>query len=210
MAARSVRVVSRNASVMGDSRASDVCERKAEADAEAARTWAEEQKRAERLGFRPQKELLYNRLLPYADRLDEESALLLANIRENFGKSVVLRELKPGAAIWTARLIKYCHCTLLIDESSRCPIVAVVQIIVRRCGILPASRKLRGIRFSEVGSVATLSVVALSAIIIVIVRRRQGRSRGFRGPAIAFRGPAITFRVAGKSVLNDLNLRSMQ
>lgn len=105
-------VVSRNASVMGDSRASDVCEREAEAD--AAQTWAEEKKRAEKLGFRPQKELLYNRLLPYSDELDAESAQLLASIRENFGKSVLLRELKPGAAIWTARLIKYAILALYV------------------------------------------------------------------------------------------------
>lgn len=63
--------------------------------------------RARVLGFRPQKEILYNRLLPYHQQLDAESESLLKRIRTNLGRAVVLRELKPGAAVWTARLIKY-------------------------------------------------------------------------------------------------------
>ncbi|XP_077299850.1 proteasome activator complex subunit 4-like isoform X2 [Arctopsyche grandis] len=65
------------------------------------------EERAQVLGFRPQKEILYNRLLPYHQQLDAESESLLKKIRTNLGRAVVLRELKPGAAVWTARLIKY-------------------------------------------------------------------------------------------------------
>lgn len=63
--------------------------------------------RAKRLGYEPQKELVYNSWLPYADQLDDESEKLLQQIRTNFAKAVMLKELKPGCAIWSARLIKY-------------------------------------------------------------------------------------------------------
>lgn len=56
------------------------------------------------LGFRPQKELVYNKLLPYADKLDVESQVWLAQIKGNLGRAVMLRELKPGCVFWTSRL----------------------------------------------------------------------------------------------------------
>lgn len=56
------------------------------------------------LGFRPQKELVYNKLLPYADELDAESRKMLAEIKENLGRAVMLREIRPGCAQWTSRL----------------------------------------------------------------------------------------------------------
>ena len=59
------------------------------------------------LGFRPQKELLYNQLLPYADKLDEESVEQLAVIKANLGKAIKLRDLKIGATHWTCQLGKY-------------------------------------------------------------------------------------------------------
>ncbi|XP_025835713.1 proteasome activator complex subunit 4B-like [Agrilus planipennis] len=58
-------------------------------------------------GFLPQKENVYNKLLPYADKLDEESARLFLDIKTNLVKSVLAKETRPGCALWTSRLIKY-------------------------------------------------------------------------------------------------------
>uniref|UniRef100_A0A8C5MEZ8 Proteasome activator subunit 4 n=1 Tax=Leptobrachium leishanense TaxID=445787 RepID=A0A8C5MEZ8_9ANUR len=60
-----------------------------------------------RLGFVPQKEIVYNRLLPYAERLDRESNELLAKIKSCLGRAVHLRELWPGALFWTRKLNTY-------------------------------------------------------------------------------------------------------
>lgn len=54
--------------------------------------------------FRPQKELMYNKLLPYASELDAESRVRLAEIKGNLGRAVMLRELMPGCVFWTTRL----------------------------------------------------------------------------------------------------------
>ena len=59
-----------------------------------------------KLGFRPQKENVYNKLLPYADKLDEESTKLFYDIKTNLIKSVLAREMRPGFALWTSRLNK--------------------------------------------------------------------------------------------------------
>ncbi|XP_063047941.1 proteasome activator complex subunit 4A [Engraulis encrasicolus] len=59
------------------------------------------------LGFVPQKDIVYNKLLPYADRLDGESNQILASIKENLGRAVYLRELWPGCMFWTRRLSTY-------------------------------------------------------------------------------------------------------
>ncbi|KYQ53699.1 Proteasome activator complex subunit 4 [Trachymyrmex zeteki] len=56
--------------------------------------------------FRPQKELVYNKLLPYANELDEESRIWLAEIKGNLGRAVMLRELLPSV-FWSDRLILY-------------------------------------------------------------------------------------------------------
>lgn len=53
-----------------------------------------------------QKENVYNRLLPYGDELEEESAELFENIKSNLIKSVLAREMRPGCALWTSRLNK--------------------------------------------------------------------------------------------------------
>lgn len=55
--------------------------------------------------FRPQKEIVYNRLLPYASRLDEEATELLAEIKAGLSRAVLLRELWPGAAFWCRKLV---------------------------------------------------------------------------------------------------------
>ncbi|KAE8600768.1 hypothetical protein XENTR_v10013403 [Xenopus tropicalis] len=63
--------------------------------------------RAEELGFTPQKEIVYNLLLPYANRLDRESNELLAQIKGSLGRAVQLRELWPGVLFWTRKLTTY-------------------------------------------------------------------------------------------------------
>lgn len=59
------------------------------------------------LGFQPQKDIVYNKLLPYADRLDEESNDVLSKIKGNLARSVQLREIWPGVLFWTRKLSTY-------------------------------------------------------------------------------------------------------
>lgn len=66
----------------------------------------DKEERFKKLGFRPQKENVYNKLLPYADKLDEESNRLFIDIKTNLVKSVLAREIRPGCALWTSRLNK--------------------------------------------------------------------------------------------------------
>ncbi|KAL8607379.1 hypothetical protein ACOMHN_024404 [Nucella lapillus] len=63
--------------------------------------------REEALGFVPQKESNYCRLLPYADVLDKESNEVLVEIKENLAKSVQLRDIKIGTSHWGVQLTKY-------------------------------------------------------------------------------------------------------
>ena len=63
--------------------------------------------RAATLGFKPQKEIVYNQLLPYSASLDEESSQSFSVIKTNLAKTICLRELRPGFVIWTSRLNKY-------------------------------------------------------------------------------------------------------
>ncbi|XP_012226473.1 proteasome activator complex subunit 4B-like [Linepithema humile] len=58
------------------------------------------------LGFRPQKELVYNKLLPYADEFDVEARKWLAEIKGNLGYAVMLREIK-GCTCWLSGLDTY-------------------------------------------------------------------------------------------------------
>lgn len=57
--------------------------------------------------MKPQKENHYNRLLPYADEIDDESEKLFVDIKTNLIKSVLAQEMRPGCALWTSRLNKY-------------------------------------------------------------------------------------------------------
>lgn len=59
---------------------------------------------SETLGFVPQKDIVYNKLLPYADKLDEESNDILSKIKGNLGRAVQLREIWPGVLFWTRKL----------------------------------------------------------------------------------------------------------
>ncbi|XP_066249765.1 proteasome activator complex subunit 4B-like [Euwallacea similis] len=65
------------------------------------------ERRAAALGFKPQKESVYNELLPYAKHLDLESEKLFLAIKTNLVKAVLAREIRPGCALWTSRLNKY-------------------------------------------------------------------------------------------------------
>lgn len=65
-----------------------------------------EEERYKKLGFKPQKEIIYNRFLPYADKLDDESLKLYTDIKTNLVKSVLLREMRPGCVLWVSRLNK--------------------------------------------------------------------------------------------------------
>ncbi|XP_076868497.1 proteasome activator complex subunit 4A isoform X2 [Brachyhypopomus gauderio] len=62
---------------------------------------------SEALGFVPQKDIVYNKLLPYEDKLDAESNEILAQIKGNLGRAVQLRELWPGVTFWTRKLSTY-------------------------------------------------------------------------------------------------------
>ena len=64
------------------------------------------EERAAALGFYPQKEVIYNSILPYADKLDEESTDMWNEIKLNLGRAIALRELRPGYVMWTGRLTK--------------------------------------------------------------------------------------------------------
>lgn len=68
--------------------------------------WKPSPERIKALGFRPQREILINNLLPYAEQLDEESVLLFQQIKTNLAKSVMLREMKPACGVWSSRLMK--------------------------------------------------------------------------------------------------------
>lgn len=58
----------------------------------------------ETLGFVPQKDIVYNKLLPYADRLDDESNGILSKIKGNLSRAVMLKEMWPGVLFWTRKL----------------------------------------------------------------------------------------------------------
>lgn len=53
-----------------------------------------------------QKEIVYNKLLPYAHCLDDEATRILAEIKHNLGRAVALRELNPGGLHWCNRLFR--------------------------------------------------------------------------------------------------------
>lgn len=63
------------------------------------------EERIKKLGFCPQKELVYNKLLVYSDEIDEESLTYLADIKTNFGKAVLCHDLRD-ISFWVNHLIK--------------------------------------------------------------------------------------------------------
>ncbi|TKS89783.1 Proteasome activator complex subunit 4B [Collichthys lucidus] len=59
------------------------------------------------VGFTPQKEIVYNGLLPYSHRLDREATELLAEIKANLSRAVLVKELWPGVAFWSRKLFSF-------------------------------------------------------------------------------------------------------
>lgn len=62
--------------------------------------------RFDKLGFNPQKELVYNKLLVYSDEIDKESLIYLAEVKTNLGKAVLCRDLRD-ISFWASHLLKY-------------------------------------------------------------------------------------------------------
>ncbi|XP_076047764.1 proteasome activator complex subunit 4-like isoform X2 [Oratosquilla oratoria] len=58
-------------------------------------------------GFKPQKEVVYNKLLPYSGKLQEEILEHLKCIKENLAKAVILRDIRPGCIHWVAKLSRF-------------------------------------------------------------------------------------------------------
>ena len=56
------------------------------------------------LGFRPQKEIIYNKLVPDSHLIDEESNQVFAEIKGNLGRAIQLRDIKFGAGHWVGQL----------------------------------------------------------------------------------------------------------
>lgn len=61
--------------------------------------------RYKKLGFYPQKEIYCNKYLPYADQLDDESQVMLAELKEYLARAVVHRELTPAISSAIAKLM---------------------------------------------------------------------------------------------------------
>ena len=48
--------------------------------------------RSKQLKFEPQKEIIYNKYLPYSQQLDEECVHYLSQIKANIGRTLVLND----------------------------------------------------------------------------------------------------------------------
>lgn len=59
------------------------------------------------LGFKPQKEIIYNKYVPDSELIDEESNEVFAEIKGNLGRSVQLRDIKFGTGHWVGQLSRY-------------------------------------------------------------------------------------------------------
>lgn len=53
-----------------------------------------------------QREISYNKLLPYGDCLDSEASQVLIELKLNLGHAVAFRELSPGGLHWSNRLFR--------------------------------------------------------------------------------------------------------
>ncbi|XP_047484565.1 proteasome activator complex subunit 4-like isoform X1 [Penaeus chinensis] len=59
------------------------------------------------LGYKPQKQVIYNKLLPYSEEIREEIIEQFSNIKINLAKAVVLRDIRPGCVHWVAKLSRF-------------------------------------------------------------------------------------------------------
>lgn len=83
--------------IMDDDR-EEICNRETSGNKEAMDSAAGD------VNIKYQKELIYNKLLPYVGDLEAESQDLLAVIKANLGRAVMLREMQPGCVVWVSRL----------------------------------------------------------------------------------------------------------
>ena len=60
----------------------------------------------EDVGRKVQREIPYNKHLPYAEVLDKESEDLLREIKAGIGRSIQYRDIKIGTTHWTGQLAK--------------------------------------------------------------------------------------------------------
>lgn len=74
--------------------------------------------REEALGFKPQKDKIYNKFLPYVEHIDDESIAALAEIKGNLAKAVLLRDIKVGATFWVGQLTRYDYVNKISDEGN--------------------------------------------------------------------------------------------
>lgn len=58
------------------------------------------------LGIKYQKEVIFNKLLPYSGSLEDDSQDMLREIKGNLGKCVLLKDVKSGCLAWTNKLIR--------------------------------------------------------------------------------------------------------
>ncbi|XP_076166569.1 proteasome activator complex subunit 4 isoform X2 [Ptiloglossa arizonensis] len=61
----------------------------------------------ENINIQFQRKPKYNKLLPYVNDLEAESQALLAEIKANLGRAIILREMQPGCVLWITRLCEY-------------------------------------------------------------------------------------------------------
>ncbi|KAK8724601.1 hypothetical protein OTU49_011168 [Cherax quadricarinatus] len=59
------------------------------------------------LGFKPQKQVIYNKLLPYNEHIGQEILEQICDIKENLAKAVILRDVRPGCIHWVAKLSRF-------------------------------------------------------------------------------------------------------
>eukprot|EP00731_Ephydatia_muelleri_P029038 Em0020g682a len=75
--------------------------------------------------------LLYNRHLPYAELLEDESRSLFEDIKQNLSIAVQKKELWPGALYWTNRLTSYIRvCGLHFPKEDHIKLVHLVYKLV--------------------------------------------------------------------------------
>lgn len=61
--------------------------------------------RTKNLGFRPQAQILTNKYLPYADKIDSESNEMLASIKIELARVVCERDMNPGIGYLASKVL---------------------------------------------------------------------------------------------------------
>lgn len=57
------------------------------------------------LGFRPQAQILTNKYLPYADKIDNESNEMLKSIKNELARVVCERDMNPGIGYLASKIL---------------------------------------------------------------------------------------------------------